>query len=322
MTGQRARALAALAGAMVLVGGSVAVGRELVAGLPLYFASMIRFALATLVLWPLVALREGGWPRVSHRGLAVLVGQAVCGSFLFTVCLLGGLALTGAAEAGVVAATTPAAVAVMGRLFFRERLTGRAACGIAVSVAGLAALQAGGGPAGGPAPLAGNALVLCAVLCEAVFLLLRRALPDPLSPLAAALWVSVLGLALFMIPGLWQARNLDPAALTPGMLWALAYYGLGVTALAYILWFYGVVRVPAAVAGVMTGLMPVSALIGAGLVCGEAVGGRELAGCGGVLAGIVLLSIGPRKTVSATPGSGAAEAVESTQEADALGGGT
>ena len=74
MTGQHVRALAALAGAMVLVGSSVAVGREMVAGLPLYFASMVRFALATAVLFPLVVLVEGGWPRVSRRGLAVLAG--------------------------------------------------------------------------------------------------------------------------------------------------------------------------------------------------------------------------------------------------------
>jgi drug/metabolite transporter (DMT)-like permease len=254
--GQRLTALAALVGAMVLVGSSVAVGRLLVAGLPVYFASMVRFALASAVLVPLVFLVEGGWPGVSRRGLAVLFGQALSGSFLFTICLLGGLRLTGATQAGVVAATTPAAVALMGRLIFRERLTGRARLGLLATVAGLVAVEAGNGHTTGPAPVLGNILVLGAVLFEAVFLLLRRALPDPLSPLAAAMWVSLLGLVLFLGPGIGEAVSLDPAALTPAMLATLAYYGLGVTAVAYILWFYGVMRVDAALAGAVTGVIP------------------------------------------------------------------
>lgn len=297
---QQFTALVALVGAMVLVGSSVAVGRLLVIALPVYFASLVRFALATAVLVPLVLLFEGRWPKVSRQGLAILGGQALCGSFLFTVCLLAGLRLTGAAEAGVVAATTPAAVALMGRLFFREHLSSRALAGLAATSLGLAALEAGLAPMSGPDPLLGNALVLGAVLFEAVFLLLRRALPDPLSPLAAAMWVSLLGLALFLIPGLWEASRLDPAALSPAMLAALAYYGLGVTALAYMLWFYGVVRVDAALAGVITGVMPVSALACAVWLCGEVVGWRELIGCAGVLAGILCLA-GQKKPTAGAP---------------------
>lgn len=288
----RAKAVAALAGAMVLVGSSVAAGRLLVAALPLYFASMGRFALAAAVLAPLVVLVEGRIPRLSGRTLLLLSVQALCGSFLFTVCLLSGLRLTGAAEAGVVAAATPAAVALLGRLFFHDRLSRRALAGIAATAAGIAALHAGAGQATGPSPVLGNGLVLCAVGFEAVFLLLRRAVKQPLSPLGAALWVSVLGLALFLVPGLYEAASLEPAALTPTALAVLAYYGLGVTAAAYILWFYGVVRTDAATAGVATGIMPVAALVFAAALCGERVGWPELAGCAGVLAGILCLALG------------------------------
>lgn len=286
----RAKAVAALAAAMVLVGSSVAVGRVLVAALPIHFASMVRFALAAAVLAPLVVAIEGRFPRLSGRTLAVLLGQALCGSFLFTVCLLYGLKLTGAASAGVVTAATPAVVALMGWLFFRERLSARALTGILATACGIGALHASAAPEVGPSPLLGNALVLCAVGFEAVFLLLRRAIDEPLSPLAAAMWVSVLGLTLFLVPGMVEAASLDARMLTPTALAALAYYGLGVTAAAYMLWFYGVVRVDAATAGVATGIMPVAALVFAAGLCGERVGARELAGCAGVLAGILCLA--------------------------------
>ncbi|MHC1789329.1 DMT family transporter [Solidesulfovibrio sp.] len=297
----RLKAVSALCAAMVLVGSSVAVGRTMTAALPLYFASLARFVLASLVLLPLVVAVEGRFPRVTRRTLAALLAQAVCGSFLFTACLLSGLALTGAAQAGVVAAATPAAVAILGRLFFRERVRGMALAGIACTTAGILALGLESGTGTGPSPLWGNLLVLCAVGFEAVFLLLRRTVREPLSPLAAAMWVSVLGAALFLIPGLWQWHSLDPARLTVRAMGEVAYYGLGVTAAAYMLWFYGVVRVDAATAGVATGVMPVAALGCAALWCGETIGWRELAGCAGVLAGIVCLSV-PGAKKPARPG--------------------
>jgi len=287
----RLKAVFALIGAMILVGSSVAVGRSMTAALPLYFASLARFALASLVLVPLVVIREGRFPWVTRRTLIALFAQAVCGSFLFTACLLSGLALTGAAQAGVVAAATPAMVAILGRLLFRESLPAAAAAGIACTTAGLVVLGAGAGLATGPSPLWGNLLVLCAVVFEAIFLLLRRTVREPLSPLAAAMWVSLLGCVLFLGPGVRQGMDMRFAQITARSVGEVVYYGLGVTAAAYMLWFYGVVRVDAATAGVTTGVMPVAALCFAALWCGETVGWRELAGCAGVLAGIVCLSM-------------------------------
>ena len=286
----RFKAVSALVAAMVLVGSSVAVGRSMTAAVPLYFASLARFALASLILVPLVVVLEGRFPWVSRRTLAALFAQAVCGSFLFTACLLTGLTLTGAAQAGVVAAATPAMVAILGRLLFRERLSQAALIAIACTTAGLLVLEARPGDAGGTSPLVGNLLVLCAVFFEAIFLLLRRAVREPLSPLAAAMWVSLLGFVLFLGPGAWQGAHLSLEQLSGRALGEMAYYGLGVTAAAYMLWFYGVVRVDAATAGVATGVMPVAALVFAALWCGEVVGWRELAGCAGVLAGILCLA--------------------------------
>lgn len=292
----RIPALAALIAAMLLVGSSVAVGRMLVSTLPIHFASMVRFALASLVLVPLVVAVEGRFPRVSGRTLGILASQALCGSFLFTVFLLGGLRLTGAADAGVVAAATPAVVVLLGWLFFKERPGSRAVLGIAATTAGIAALGLGQGTNLETDTLWGNGLVLCAVVFEAAFLLLRRSIDAPLSPLAAAMWVSVLGLAFFLLPGLWQAGTIRAAMLTPLALGELAYYGLGVTAAAYMLWFYGVVRVDAATAGAITGVMPVAALLFAAWLCGERITAREILGCAGVLAGIGILSgFGTRK---------------------------
>ncbi len=299
----RLTAVASLAAAMVLVGSSVAVGRSMTAALPLSFASLARFLLASLVLVPLVVVVEGRFPRVSRRTFYALLAQAACGSFAFTVCLLSGLKFTGAASAGVTAAATPAMVTLFGAVCFKERPGRLALAGIGCVMAGLAVLGfASAGPGVGPAPLWGNALVLLAVCFEAVFLLLRRAVREPLSPLAAAMWVSLLGGLFFLVPGVWEALTLDLGNIPARAVGEVVYYGLGVTAAAYMFWFYGVVRVDAATAGVAAGIMPVAALACAALWCEETIGWREMAGCVGVLAGIVCLAGGAGKK-TARPGN-------------------
>ncbi|WP_285907581.1 DMT family transporter [Pseudodesulfovibrio pelocollis] len=289
-------ASACLALAMVLVGSSVVAGKIMVAELPVQFASALRFVLALAILLPLLRLREGGLPRLSHRSWLVLAGQALCGSFLFTVCLLHGLALTTPASAGIITATTPACMGLIAWIFMRERPTLKVGLGMALSVAGLLAVNVVSAPgSGAPAPLVGNLLVLGAVLFESLFLLLRKAVPEPLTPLAASTVVSLFGLAWFLPGAVVDLVFVIPASgglagvSVTGWL-SVAYYGVFVTVLAYLLWFAGITRVPASTAGVFTAIMPVSALVLSAAILAEPVGVPQLAGCACVLAGIVLIS--------------------------------
>lgn len=55
-----------------------ALGRSMTAALPLSFASLARFVLASLVLVPLVVAVEGRFPWVSRRAFYVLLAQAAC----------------------------------------------------------------------------------------------------------------------------------------------------------------------------------------------------------------------------------------------------
>jgi len=282
-------AYASLALAMVIVGSSVVAGKMLVAELPVQLASALRFACAAAVLVPLLLAREG-WPRVPARSLAVMLAQAACGGLLFNVLLLQGLRTTSAGAAGIITSTTPAAMACIAFLLLGERPTRRALAGVALSVLGVAAINlhsvvdGPGGPGG--AALGGNLLVLGAVLAESLFLLLRKAVPEPLSPLAVSTLVTVFGLGLFTPGALMEARGFDFAAVGAASWATVAYYGLVVTVAAYLLWFRGVTRVGAGTAGIFTAVMPVSAVGLSALVLGEALGWGHLAGAGLVLAGI------------------------------------
>lgn len=278
--------------AMVIVGSSVVAGKIMVAELPVFLASTMRFILALAILLPLIYLREGGLPRISRRSWLMLAGQSVCGSFLFTIFLLYGLNYTGPSSAGIITSTTPACMGIIAWIFLKDRPSIKVGTGIVMSVLGVVVInmvQDAGGVSGAN-PLFGNLLVLGAVIFESIFLLIRKTVPEPLSPLAVSTIISLFGLVWFLPVGAYEMLTIDLGAISVTGWLTVVYYGAFVTVLAYLFWFAGITKVPASTAGVFTAVMPVSALVLSVVVLGEPVGIAQLVGCGCVLGGIVLIS--------------------------------
>ncbi len=278
--------------AMVLVGSSVVAGKIMVAELPVFLASALRFVLALAILLPLIRLREGGLPRISRRSWVLMGVQSLCGSFLFTVFLLYGLTYTGPSSAGIITSTTPACMGIIAWIFLKDRPSGRIAAGIALSVLGVLVInlvRETGGVAGSD-PVLGNLMVLGAVMFESLFLLLRKTVPEPLSPLAVSTVISLFGLAWFLPMGVVEAASTDLGRISLTGWLTVGHYGVFVTVFAYLFWFAGITKVDASTAGVFTAVMPVSALVLSVFVLNEPVGWPQVAGCGCVLGGIVLIS--------------------------------
>ncbi len=265
-----------LAASMAIVGGSVVAGKVVADGLPLHLASAVRMALAAGALLPLTWKADGGLRLPSKRDLTALGLCAFTGVFLFNLFLLWGLRLTGAAEAGVITATTPAVLAVVALIMLGERPGKAGWLAIALSAAGLLVLQ--GRPDGFSGSLAGTVLVLAAVVCEALFTVYGQRVSGSLSPLATSFWVNALALAMFVPGAAIEAVGFDWTAVTLGGWLAILYGGLGASALAYVLWYAGLARLGAAKAAPHTAMMPLAALALSALLLGEEVGLRHLVG--------------------------------------------
>jgi len=74
---------------------------------------------------------------------------------------------------------------------------------------------------------------------------------------------------------------------------ALAYYGLVVTVLAFVLWARGLAVVPASTAAVFTAVLPLSAVLLSYAVLGEAFAWSHVLGAACVIGEIVLLAREP-----------------------------
>ena len=285
----RMRAFLCLALAQIIVGSSVPVGKFVVTAMPVFLASAMRYGIGAAVLVPLLLWREGMPRGLTLRDGMVLVVQAACGTFLFSVLLLYGLDLTTAAEGGVVAGIMPATVALFSVFLLGDRVTALKLAAVGLAVLGLVSLNVGGGGSGrGTNPLLGDLLVVAAIACESLFVILGKALRVPRSPLFISTAMSVLGFVMFLPMAGVEGAAFDFGRMT-GLEWGvMVYYGVVVTVIAFLLWFAGVEKVEGSRAGVFTGLLPVSALILSYAWLGEAFRLNHVAGCVLVLAAIIL----------------------------------
>lgn len=280
-----------LALAMALVGANVAVAKLLAEALPIALIAFLRCTLAVAVLWPLARWLDGvvRVPGVVKRNLFL---QAVFGTAIYNAGLLAGLRLTSALEGGLVLATLPAVVALGSFLWLRERLSVRQWVAAGLAGLGMAAITLArlGGGAGASSAL-GNLLVFVGVCGEAIYVLLAKRVAGAVPVFTASLWMqgfSALVLLPFAVPGFGAAA----ALVDPGLLSLLVFHSLTASVLCLVLWFAGLRRVPAGVAGVFTGFLPATAAVTAVVFLGEHFGLVHAAGFA-LMMGSLLLATWP-----------------------------
>lgn len=294
-------AYACLAASVCLVGSYVGLSKVLVAALPVFILAWLRFAIAAVAMatW---AQRQPDEPRLAGSARQLLFWESFIGNFLFSICMLYGVAMTSALAAGLALAAIPAVVALLSWLFLGERISARLLIAIVLAMCGLGlmALQRDGETEGGPSALLGHALLLGAVVCEASYVVIGKRLTANLSPKRISALINLWGLALMTPLGLWQALQFDFAAVRVGTWALLVFYALAASMVSVWLWMRGLKEVPAPRAGVFMVLLPLSAsAVGVGLL-GESF--TRAHGLALVLAlGSLLLATWPTADMAALP---------------------
>jgi drug/metabolite transporter (DMT)-like permease len=302
-----------LASSMALVGSYVGLSKLLVTVFPVFLLAWLRFGIAAVAMT--------GWLRrpaseapLSRHDQRLLFLESFLGNFLFSICMLYGVALSTALAAGVIMAALPGVVAVMSRVVLGERLTRRVLGGIACAVAGIALVSwsrrhgAGGHADTAVAPdagqtLLGNLLLIGAVFCEASYVVIGKKLSGTLGPRRISALVNLWGLALVTPLGLWQALSFDFTGVAAPTWALLLFYALAASVATVWLWMTGLRQVPASQAGVFTVMLPVSAALVGVVLLGETVSPAQAAAFALALLGVVMAtwpSSGPTPGATAT----------------------
>jgi len=290
------RAYLDLALAMTIVGSSVVVAKSITGHIPIFLALSIRFmiALPSLIL---LCKRNNVLSIPPKNVLFRIFLQALTGVFLFNVLLFLGLRYTTASQSGVLTGTSPAFIAILGWLVLREKLSRYDWIGIFLSVAGIMLMNTIGTSnplAWNIETLSGNALVIAAVICEAMFTIFRKSSQE-VPALSGATWVTAFALILCLPVGIYELSAFDSRSITIMHWLTLMYYGLGVSVLGYFLWFRGLEQASTAAAGILTGIMPFSAVILSAIFLGESLTIAHLAGLALVIAAIAIMTRAPRR---------------------------
>jgi drug/metabolite transporter (DMT)-like permease len=276
-----------LSAAMTSVGSTVIASRLAADGLPPFTAAALRFLIATPLLYALMRMQQVRWPKLTARDVGLLAIQAAAGGVGYTVLLMEGTRRSSPLDAGVILGTLPAMSTLIAAVVLREQQTPRDWVAAALATLGVLLVTFRPGHAiPSMNRLLGDALVLAAVACEAVFILLNRRLIMPLAPLALSTAMSGLGFVLTLVPMAFEWRS--AASWQTSALLAVAYYALVPTVLGYVCWYTGSARTSGTEAALFTAVAPVSAVLFAVTVFGDTPTRTGLAGFALVLAGMLV----------------------------------
>jgi drug/metabolite transporter (DMT)-like permease len=293
-----------LTGAFALAGSSVISARLLSGHLGTFTITAVSLAFALMALLPLCASKlKQTIKQMSRSDVVMLLLQAVFGIFLFRLLLLQGLSRTSTSEAGLLTGATPAITAVLAWVFLKERVSSGKLVGILCTVGGVLLIQGLATSRLSSEHLLGNLLVISAAASESTFNVISRVNAvnaenrSPLDPLVQTTLVSGVALVFCVVPMMFEQPlyRLSAIGLTEWL--ALVWYGVFVTALAFICWYAGIKRCAASTAAAFTGMMPFTSLLLSVLLLGERAGFEQWTGGALVVLGMVMIGLKPQKVV-------------------------
>lgn len=284
---------------------------------------LVRLAAASLVLlpWAVPVFR-----RLRPRSAGRLVAAGVLGLVGYNLPVTAGLRWLPAATAGLLLATEPVWVMLLGRLFLGERGGVRPWLGSAAALAGVAVLTGPGAVsgAGGYRALAGSGLVLAGTLSFGAYTIVARPLSREFGAVPATAASTVVG----SVPYLAAAGALPGAGLTrlgPAVWAELAFLALGSTAAGLLLWNVAVLAGGSTRVSLLLYLEPAVSVLGAAVFLGEHVTPAMTGGGLLILAGVAVASTGrgpavpaPAAATGKTAGAGTGTPKEGTQLNDAV----
>ena len=276
-------AILALIAANIVWGTTFVATKPILDRVPPITLASARFAIALLVLIPLLSL-TGRRPVLNRRtALMGFVGVFVVYAFQNL-----GLAFTEATNGAIIHGGIPVFTMLLAAPFLGERLGLGKVTGLLLSLMGVAAvvLRTGSEPLGMSA--LGDGLVLLSGFgLAAYFVLVRRFFPGQDS-IEIVGGVAVFG-SIFMLPAsgieIWMQGVAMP---TTSDLIGLVYLGAFASALAFVLWGYGLRHLEAGQASAFANLNPLVGVVFAALLLGESITLLQVAGGALILSGVWL----------------------------------
>lgn len=227
-----------------------------------------------------LGLARADWGRVAVASLLNITG--------FNICAVFAQLSMPTSRAAILTFTMPLWAAAISWIFLGEAIDRLRAVSLALGAAGIATLSVPFWPvvAAGGLPV-GLLYVMGAAISWAAGTVYLKQRPIAAPAMTSTLWQVVLGAVACSIGlALFETPRIDLSA--PPALIAFLYHVAFPQAVAYVLWFTLMQKVPAATAALGTLLIPLFAVIGAVMILDDWPTGLDLAGLALILAAVGL----------------------------------
>jgi drug/metabolite transporter (DMT)-like permease len=255
--------------AQLITGVNITTSKYLIESLPILFLVESRFIIAVFSLGAIFIFASKTHKQreylsiksFSKKQWLVLIGQALGGGAFFNLLMMWGVKYTSASMAGVITSSLPAMVIIFMFFMLGIKLTRRKLICVGLAVAGLFIININGvmQPKISAMNLVGDLIIFLAMVPEAMYYVLSKALPLNIKPLTASIMINIIN-AILLIPFLFFLHYgfLSQLSLFE---WSLIFL-LGITSgLFYLFWSKGCEVIDASTSGMITALMPVFTLI-------------------------------------------------------------
>lgn len=168
------------------------------------FLAASRLLISSAILLPNVGKLKSQTVGISALKLSAIAGICLAGHF---ACWISSLALTSVVASTTLVTTNPIWVALLSRIFLKEKLSQSTLWGIAIAVTGGILIAAGSSTTASNAanPLVGNLLALAGAVFASLYMLAGREAQKKLNTTSyITIAYSVAAIALLPLPWIWQ----------------------------------------------------------------------------------------------------------------------
>ena len=289
---RRAWGFALLVFAPLCMASNILTSRFVAGEIPPIGFAFWRWAVAFALLAPfvgprLIAKRRealSAWPIIAVLGAT---GMAICAAFINIA-----LWTTTAANAGLMQAASPVVILLLAAALYGDRLTWRQGAGVALAIAGVAAIVTRGRPEALLALdlTAGDFWVIGLTISWGVYTVLLRRKPPAFDMTELFALCCLAGMLALLPFYLWEIAAIGPTPATAKSLGAIAFVGFVPSILSYLSYARGIAILGPARAGPFLYLLPIYAACLAWAFLGERLAPFHAAGAGLILGGVWLAS--------------------------------
>jgi len=273
--------------AMAMAGSSITAGKMLTHHYTPFFIGAVSSLIAVILLLPLVLKKREEIKALKWKDMSNMILQALFGIILFRVFTLWGLQRSSSFLCAVITSMTPLCFCLASFVFLGEKPGVLKLLAAFAAVLGLILIHWDPLIPGHLHVGAGSLFILLAVFCETMMTIFRKKSVHPCSSIINSFFLFLIAFLFFLMAAMLTDSFKDISNIPVKDWGILFFYGAVGSALAYLLWGDGAIRISAIRTGLLTLFMPLTAMVLSIGILGEIPRPVQITGAFIALAGLV-----------------------------------